>query len=92
MMNFAGTLKPGKTRSIPCQVRLCISAGPGLEILVAMFNLLLVKRNIGKRLIGNKLLFPGIFSGQVEVGMPGAGIEIDLCAFPIVIVEGTVSW
>jgi len=53
-----------------------------------MFNLLLVKRNIGKRLIGNELLFPGIFSGQVEVGMPGAGSEIDLCAFPIVIVEG----
>ncbi len=64
-----------------------VGAGPGLEILVAMFNLLLVKRNIGKRLIGNKLLFLGIFSGQVEVGMPGAGIEIDLGTFPIVIIQ-----
>lgn len=64
-----------------------IRAGPGLEVAFIVF-VVSVKGDVGERLIRDEFLLPGVFPRQVEVGMPGAGIEVDLVSTGVAVIQG----
>lgn len=64
-----------------------VGAAPGFEAAVVVF-VLFVEGDVTERLVGDEFLFFWVFAGEVEVGVPGAGVEIDLVAAALVVIEG----
>ena len=56
---------------------LCVCTGPGLELPAFTFAIF-VKSEIGERLIRDEFLLLWVPGGEIEIGVPGAGVEIDL--------------
>ena len=48
---------------------------------------ILIKGDVTERLIGHELFFFWILPCKVKIGVPGAGIEIDLVAAVIVVIK-----
>jgi hypothetical protein len=40
----------------------------------------LVEGGVAEGFVGHEFFLCGIFSGEVEIGVPGAGVEVDLVA------------
>ncbi len=49
--------------------------------------IILIECNVRKSFIRDELFFLGIFSRQIEISVPGTGIEVDLIAANIVVIE-----
>src|SRR5215208_5842990 len=50
--------------------------------------IILIEGDIGQCLVSDELFLGGVFSCQVEICMPRAGIEVDLVPAEIIIVQG----
>ncbi len=61
-------------------MNLCVGTRPGLELSAFAFAVF-VKGEIGKGLIGYELLLFGVAGGEIKVGVPGAGVEVDLVLY-----------
>src|SRR4030095_3120004 len=57
--------------------RLSVGTGPGFEF-PAFALAILIEREISDGLIRNKFLFCRVVDGQIEIGVPGAGVDIQL--------------
>ncbi len=81
-------LGPPPMMMMPRSISEYLSVGtrPGFKVTLVML-FFFIKGDVGERLVWDELFLFGIFSGEIEVGVPCAGIEVDLITDNIIEIE-----